>query len=219
MAPSRSALFEVFYNFQRRYKVSYTTITRTKVSREYRETAIDAVHQFKEVALANGAVGVRSGMFMTGSSVNRFVQINFFETMAAVESTYAALSDAPITKEVMITGKFEIFGRGILKDLVHFGTQGSTEAKFIVLTMAKSEHSIEDEVKEFGNILADNGGTGGRLGKFVMGDYADGQTYLLGMGYPSLSAVQSAYDAVPADIADKVYKLASVQRRQLIRLF
>ena len=199
--------------------MSYTTITGSKVTRDYREAAIEAMHQFKEVALANGAARVRSGMFMTGSNVNTFVQINFFDTMADVESTYAAFSNAPITKQVQASGKFEIFRRGILRESVHFGTPGSTGAKFFVFTIAKSEHPIEDEVKEFGNVLAENGATGGRLGKFIMGDYADGKTYLLRMGYPSLSAVQSAYDAIPADIADKIYKLASVQRRQLIRLF
>ena len=69
------------------------------------------------------------------------------------------------------------------------------------------------------NIFIQNGGLGGRLDRFVMGDQADGNTYLFGMSYPSLSAVQSAYDAIPEDVATKTYKLVSVQRRQIIRLF
>jgi len=199
--------------------MSYTMITRARVASDYRDTAIGAMEQFKEVQLANGATGVRQGMLMTGSNVNSFVAIQFFGDMSGVESAYEALRKAPITKQTMGSGKFEIYGRGILKDLVHFGTHGSAEAKYIVLTNGKSENAIEDEVTELGNIFIQNGGLGGRLGKFVMGDQADGKTYLFGMGYPSLSTVQSAYDAIPEDVSTKTYKLVSVQRRQIIRLF
>ena len=38
--------------------MSYTVITRARVERDYRETAIGAMEQFKEVQLANGATGV-----------------------------------------------------------------------------------------------------------------------------------------------------------------
>jgi hypothetical protein len=199
--------------------MSYTMITRARVASDYRDTAIGAMEQFKEVQLANGATGVRQGMLMTGSNINSFVAIQFFDDMSGVESAYEALRKAPITKQTMESGKFEIYGRGILKDLVHFGTHGSAEAKYIVLTNGKSENVIEDEVTELGNIFIQNGGLGGRLGKFVMGDQADGKTYLFGMGYPSLSTVQSAYDAIPEDVSTKTYKLVSVQRRQILRLF
>ena len=199
--------------------MSYTMITRARVASDYRDTAIGAMEQFKEVQLENGATGVRQGMLMTGSNINSFVAIQFFDDMSGVESANEALRKAPITKQTMESGKFEIYGRGILKDLVHFGTHGSTEAKYIVLTNGKSENAIEDEVTELGNIFIQNGGLGGRLGKFVMGDQADGKTYLFGMGYPSLSTVQSAYDAIPEDVSTKTYKLVSVQRRQIIRLF
>ena len=199
--------------------MSYTMITRARVASDYRDTAIGAMEQFKEVQLANGATGVRQGMLMTGSNINSFVAIQFFDDMSGVESANEALRKAPITKQTMESGKFEIYGRGILKDLVHFGTHGSTEAKYIVLTNGKSENAIEDEVTELGNIFIQNGGLGGRLDKFVMGDQADGKTYLFGMSYPSLSAVQSAYDAIKEDVAAKTYQLVSVQRRQIIRLF
>ena len=199
--------------------MSYTVITRARVARDYRETAIGAMEQFKEVQLANGATGVRQGMMMTGSHVNSFVSIQFFEDMAGVENTYEALRKAPITKQTMESGKFEIYGRGILKTQIHFGTGGLAEAKFIVITNGKSENAIEEEVTELGNIFIQNGGLGGRLDKFVMGDQADGKTYLFGMSYPSLSAVQSAYDAITEDVAAKTYQLVSVQRRQIIRLF
>ena len=48
---------------------------------------------------------------------------------------------------------------------------------------------------------------------------ADGKTHVFGATYPSLSAVQSAYDAaVKAGAADELYKVVSVQRRQVLRL-
>ena len=138
--------------------MSYTVITRARVARDYRETAIGAMEQFREVQLANGATGVRQGIMMTGSHVNSFVSIQFFEYMAGVENTYEALRKAPITKHTMESGKFDIYGRGILKTQVHFGTGGLAEAKFIVLTNGKSENTIEEEVTELGNIFIQNGG-------------------------------------------------------------
>ena len=198
--------------------MSYAIYSRMKVARDYRETAIGALKQLKEIQLANGATGVRQGILMTGSGVNLFMKIQFYENMAALENGWEASRKSPIINQTLASGKFEFTGRSILRDLVLIGTP-SLDQKYVVLTNGKAESPVEDEVKELGNIFLENGGISGRLLKFVMGDQADGQTYSFGMGYPSLSSVQSAYDAIPAEFAAKFYKLVSVQRRQIIRLF
>ena len=199
--------------------MSYVVITQAKIAPDYRETAISALKQFKEIWSTNGAYRVLQGILMTGSNVQCSMAFNYFENMADIESAFEAMREASIVKQTMESGKLEILRRGILKDLFSFGTGGSGEAKFIVVTNGTAETPELTAVEKLTNVLNANGAISGRYGQFVMGDQANGKTYLLGAAYPSLSAIQSAYDAVAEDgAAADIYNSVSVQRRQIVRL-
>ncbi len=199
--------------------MSFVVITQAKITPDYRETAISALKQFKEIWSANGAYRVLQGFLMTGTNVQCSMAFNYFENMGDIEKAFEAMSEAPIVKQTMESGKFQIIRRGILKDLFSFGTGGSGEAKYIVVTNGIAETPELVAVEKLANVLNANGAISGRYGQFVMGDQANGKTYLFGAAYPSLSAIQSAYDAVGEDIAAaEIYNSVSVQRRQIIRL-
>tara|TARA_Y100001934_G_scaffold213783_1_gene253168 strand:- start:5814 stop:6425 length:612 start_codon:yes stop_codon:yes gene_type:complete len=200
--------------------MTYTVISRATVAPDYRDTAISALNEMKEVSLANGAKGVSIGMLMSGANVGKFIAIQSFDDMAGIESAYDALLEAPSSKKLNESGKFTVYGRGILKNLTKFGERGTETVKYIVLTIGTADAPELDTINKFAGVLTSNGAISGRYGPFVIGDRADGKTYAFGASYPSLSAVQSAYDAAADDgIASDLYKLVSVEKRQIIRVF
>ena len=199
--------------------MSYVAVTQAKIAPDYRDEAMSALEQFKEIWSSNGAYRVLQGILMTGTNVQCSMSFNYFENMADVERAFEAMREAPIVKQTMESGKFTILRRGILKNLFSFGTGGSVQAKYIVITNGTAETPELVAVEKLANVLNANGAISGRYGQFIMGDQANGKTYLFGAAYPSLSAIQSAYDAVAEDDdASGLYKSVSVQRRQIVRL-
>ena len=59
----------------------YTVLTMFATAADYRDDAISALKQMKEISLANGSQGVRIGMMQSGSNVGNFVAIQFYENM------------------------------------------------------------------------------------------------------------------------------------------
>ena len=197
----------------------YTVLTMFKTAADYRDDAISALKQMKEISLANGSQGVRIGMMQSGSNVGNFVAIQFYENMGKMEAVYDALHEAPIVKEVQGSGKFSVVRRGVMKVLTSFGVASAADAKYVTLTFGTADDPAIEPITKFANVLTKNGALGGRYGPITIGDYANGKTYLFGATYPSTSAIESAYDAVAADgTAEELYKKVSVQRRQVIRL-
>ena len=198
--------------------MNYGVVTRAKVAGNYRDRAIEAMRQWKDISLANGSQGVRLGQIQSGSNVGSLIAFQFFENMGDIESAYDAMFEAPITKQTIESDKFDIFGRAIVKNLMKFGTT-SEDAKYIVLTVGTANEPVIDAVTKLADVLNANGCISGRYGQFVVGDNANGKKFLFGASYPSLSAMQSAYDAVAVDgLAADLYKLVSVEKRQIVRL-
>ena len=190
-----------------------------KTAPDYRDKAISIINQLKEITLANGATGARIGMLGSGNNAGKLVVLQFFENMGDIESAYDALLESPLLKKAQESGKFSILYREVQKVIYHFGTHLSAQAKYIVLTIGTADDPALDTISKFADVLTSNGAISGRYGPITIGDKADGRTSSFGASYPSLSAMESAYDAVAADgIAAELYKLVSVKKRQVVRL-
>jgi len=195
-------------------------ITRAKVAPDYRDTAIATLKQIKQVSLSNGSKRVRIATQTSGSHVGSLLMLQFFDSMADVESVYDAFNETPIYAETMQSGKFDITDRALLKIHTEFGDRsGSQKLKYLTLTNGTAETPELDAINKFANVLTANGAVAGAYGTFVAGDQADGKTHIFGATYPSLSAMQTAYEAVMEnDAASALYKVVSVRRRQVLRL-
>jgi hypothetical protein len=200
--------------------MTHLVITRAKVAPDYRDTAISKLKQVKKVSESNGAKLVRIAAQTSGSHVGSLIMLQFFENMADVERVYDAFNEMPIYAETMQSGKFDLTHRALLKIHLELGeTSSSDNLKYLVLTNGTAETPELDAITKFANVLLSNGAVTARYGSFVVGDQADGKTHLFGATYPSLSAMQTAYEAVTQnDAASALYKAVSVQRRQVLRL-
>ena len=146
--------------------------------------------------------------------------IQFFDSMANAESVYDAFGNDPTYSETMQSGKFEIMQRGLMKIHLEGGDFSSSEQlKYLSLTIGTADEPQINAITRFSDVLTTNGAITAPYGTSFIGDYADGKTHIFGATYPSLSAIQNTYDAVLEDgAAAELYKVVSVQRRQLLRL-
>ena len=200
--------------------MAYAAITLAKVAPEYRDTALQNLMKVKAVSLSNGAKRVRIAAMQSGSNVGQLVMVQFFDSMADAESVYDAFSEDPTYAETMKSGKFEITRRGLMKTHMEVGDfSSSKKLKYLSLTIGTANGPQLDAITKFANVLTANGAVTAAYGTAFIGDYADGNTHIFGATYPSLSAIQTAYDAVLEDgTASQLYKVVSVQRRQVLRL-
>ena len=204
----------------REVTTAYLEIAQAKVTLGYLDAAIDNIKQIKSVRLSTGACRVRLALMTSGSNAGKLMFFQFFENLADAERVYDAFAEDPIYAETMLSGKFEITRRAMLKIHMEVGeVSPSDHLKYLVLTNGIADTPQLGAVTKFANVLTANGAITARYGTFFIGDQANGKTHLFGATYPSLSAMQSAYDAVAEDgAASQLYKVVTVQRRQVLRL-
>ncbi len=200
--------------------MTFAAITMAKVDPDYKSTAIQNLMKIKHVSLSGGAKRVRLALMQSGSSVGQLVMLQFFDNMAKAESVYDAFHSDPTYSETMDSGKFEITRRGLMKIHLEGGNFSSAEKlKYLSLTIGTADGPQIDKISQFADVLTANGAITAAYGTSFIGDYADGKTHIFGATYASLNAMQNAYDAVVKDgAAAELYKVVSVQRRQLLRL-
>ena len=200
--------------------MGYLSITEAKIAQDYKDIAIENIKQVKKVSLSNGANFVRLALMTSGSNAGKLMFFQSFDALSDAERVYDAFADDPIYAETMLSGKFEITRRAMLKIHIEVGEiLPSDNLKYLVLTNGTAETPQLDAVTKFANVLTANGAITARYGTFFVGDQANGKTHLFGATYPSLSAMQAAYDAVAEDgAATQLYKVVSVRRRQVLRL-
>ena len=200
--------------------MAYLVITQGAVSLKHMDTTVDNIKLVKQVSLENGACRVWIAHMTSGSDAGKLIFFQFFNNLADVERVFDAFTLDPIYAETMLSGKFEITHRGMLK--IHMETGGvspTDNLKYLVLTNGTADTPQVSAVTKFADVLTANGAITTRYGTFFVGDQANGKTHLFGATYPSLSAMQRAYDAAAEDgAASQLYKLVNVQRRQVLRL-
>ena len=200
--------------------MGYLSITEAKIAQDYKDIAIENIKQVKKVSLSNGANLVRLALMTSGSNAGKLMFFQSFDALSDAERVYDAFADDPIYAETMLSGKFEITRRAMLKIHIEVGEIPPPDnLKYLVLTNGTAETPHLNAVTKFANVLTANGAITARYGTFFVGDQANGKTHLFGATYPSLNAMQGAYDAVAEDgAATQLYKVVSVRRRQVLRL-
>ena len=200
--------------------MTYLVITQAQVASDYRDQAIENIKRVKHVALSNGANRVRLGLMHSGSNVGKLMVFQFFKSLDDAERVYDAVGEDPIYRETMQNSQFKITRRGVVKVHMEFGDYSfSGNLKYAALTIGTSDDPHLDAITNFANVLTSNGAVTAVYGSGFVGDMSDGKTHVFGETYSSLNSLQCAYDAAAeAGVAAELYKVVSVQRRQVLRL-
>ena len=178
---------------------NYFVITVAKCDPTYVPTAMEQIGSvIDDLKSKAGALVVRAGIITTGEQAGSLGLFQAYEGMDGFEKAldvYAASSDYGA---MMASGKVSVVMRNLVKmHAVPFDQNVSETPKFIVLTRAAAADTMIDTVTQLAPIFADSGALTLRYGTLVTGSNAGNR--LLGVTYPSMTAIEKTYDALAAD--------------------
>ena len=200
--------------------MTYLVITQARVKAGHKDAAIDNIKLIKNIALQNGVNSVRLAVVQSGSSIGKFMLFQFFETMSDTESVYDAFTEYPIYAETLRSEKLVITERSMLKIHIDIGKLPTSDSvNYLVLTNINAEKTSFDIAIRLAHILTNNGAYDAKYGTFLFSDKANRKMQLFSSTYPSLEAIQSAYNAVEDnEISNQIDQVLAVQGRQLLRV-
>ena len=195
---------------------NFCTISRAKPKAGYAATALEKIKTLSEFSKANGAIHTDVGAIQTGLNAGSILLLQFFERMADIETVYDKTPTHPVYEELFSTGNMELTGRGIAR-ILHRESGSSVDAKYMVLTKFSSETEMLDEAKKVMGIFMANGALS--CGYATIGAGHSVGDRLMGVRYPSLDAIQKAYEAAREDADYKsALSSAEIHFRNVLRL-
>jgi hypothetical protein len=195
---------------------NFCTISRAKPKAGYAATAIEKLKTLSEFSKVNGAIHADIGAIQTGLNVGSILAIQFFERMADIETVYDKMPTQPVYEELFSTGNMELTGRNISR-ILHRESGSSGDPKYMVLTKFSSETEMLDEAKKVMGIFMANGALS--CGYATIGAGNSVGDRLMGVRYPSLDAIQKAYEVARENTDYKsALSSAKVHFRNVLRL-
>ena len=184
-------------------------ITATEVN-DYLGQAISDLKANSNVLTA------RWGRIGTGENVGKIIAFQAYASMADIESGYEAFSNSSAYANLL--NKATVSKRGILSlhDIDVPAVPGDT-AKYVVMVRFQSAELMIEQAGHAAKVFVENGGLSARYGTIMTGGNIGHR--LLGVIYPSMAAIESAYDAVQADdIYQETLQKIDLGMRNIVRL-
>lgn len=199
---------------------NFVAVTAANCPIENRSAAIEQMANIATEAKSAGASRVTYGVTLSGLNPGALVFIQFFESLSGFESVMGAFANSSSYAKVLELG-VEVYLRNIAKlSDVAYTPKLDPRPNYLVMTKGTSSvpnAEMTSMMQDTTAIFADSGAQTFRFGQILTGDNP-GQ-YLLGITYPSMAAIQNAYDALPANEAvQKVYGAIDVNMRSIIQI-
>ena len=168
-----------------------------------------------------GAKGTRFGSIGTGEHAGGLIFIQFYDDLNGYQKALEVQANSNDFKEIMKSGKANIYLRNIATSLPTKFDNSSEHPKYIVITRAESSMSNKDKflncINETSSCFKDNGALTLRFGNLLTGSNVG--NYLLGVGYPSMEAIEKTYDELLAHSSYKeLMTFAKVNMRNIIKI-
>ena len=201
---------------------NYVILTVASVDFSYRETMAKLMSSYSKDLIDNaGAKGTRFGSIGTGDHAGSLIFIQFYEDLTGYQKALEIQSKSSVFKEIMDSGKANIYLRNIATSLPTKFEQSSEHPKYIVITRAEAAMSDKDKflncINDTASCFKDNGALTLRFGNLLTGSNVG--NYLLGVGYPSMQAIEKTYDELLAHNSYKeLMTFAKVNMRNIIKI-
>ena len=201
---------------------NYVILTVASVDFGYRETMTKLMSSYSKDLIENaGARGTRFGSIGTGEHAGSLIFIQFYDDLNGYQKALEVQANSNDFKEIMNSGKANIYLRNIATSLPTKFDNSSEHPKYIVITRAESSMSNKDKflncVNETSSCFKDNGALTLRFGNLLTGSNVG--NYLLGVGYPSMEAIEKTYDELLAHSSYKeLMTFAKVNMRNIINI-
>ena len=203
-------------------KTSYVVLTVASVDFSYRQTMTKLMSSYSKDLIANaGAKGTRFGSIATGEHAGSLIFIQFYDNLDGYQKALEVQSNSNDFKEIMNSGKANIHLRNIATALPTKFENSSEHPKYIVLTRAEAAMSNKDKflncINDTASCFKDNGALTLRFGNLLTGSNVG--NFLLGVGYPSMEAIEKTYDELLAHNSYKeLMTFAKVNMRNIIKI-
>ena len=201
---------------------NYVILTVASVDFSYRETMTKLMSEHSKDLIANaGAKGTRFGSIGTGEHAGGLIFIQFYDDLNGYQKAIDFQSTSPIFKEIMNSGKANVYLRNVATSLPTNFENTTEHPKYIVITRAEAAMSDKDKflncINDTASCFKDNGALTLRFGNLLTGSNVG--NYLLGVGYPSMEAIEKTYDELLTHSSFKeLMTFAKVNMRNIIKI-
>ena len=201
---------------------NYVIMTVASVDFSYRETMAKLMSSYSKDLIAKaGAKGTRFGSIGTGEHAGSLIFVQFYDDLNGYQKGLELQGNSSQFKEIMSSGKANIYLRNIATSLQTKFEQSSEHPKYIVMTRAEASMSDKEKfldcVNDTSSCFKDNGALTLRFGNLLTGSNVG--NYLLGVGYPSMEAIEKTYDELSANSSyKKLMTFAKVNMRNIIKI-
>ncbi len=201
---------------------NYVIMTVASVDFSYRETMAKLMSSYSNDLIAKaGAKGTRFGSIGTGEHAGSLLFVQFYDDLNGYQKGLELQGNSSQFKEIMSSGKANIYLRNIATSLQTKFEQSSEHPKYIVMTRAEASMSDKEKfldcVNDTSSCFKDNGALTLRFGNLLTGSNVG--NYLLGVGYPSMEAIEKTYDELSANSSyKKLMTFAKVNMRNIIKI-
>ena len=201
---------------------NYVILTVASVDFSYRETMAKLMSSYSKELIDNaGAKGTRFGSIGTGDHAGSLIFIQFYDDLTGYQKALEIQSKSSVFKEIMDSGKANIYLRNIATSLPTKFEQNAEHPKYIVITRAEASLSHKDKfldcINDTVSCFKDNGALTLRFGNLLTGSNVG--NYLLGVGYPSMESIEKTYDELLVHSSYKeLMTFAKVNMRNIIKI-
>jgi hypothetical protein len=199
--------------------INYFVLTVADCEADYRNTMVGHVKTVAQELLDNaGAIRVRVGVVVTGDDPGGVLLVQAYEGIDGLEKALDVYSNSAAYAEFVASGKVQIRLRNLVRTHpVEFQANGSSDPKYIVLTRASSSDPMLDNMSTLAKVFEDAGACTLAYGTIITGSNVGNR--LLGITYPSMSAIESAYDTLASNSDyQALLEGVDINMRQIVRL-
>lgn len=176
----------------------YTMITVARCEASYLSNALDELRvladQLKSQA---GATAARFGVISTGEHAGSLILFQAYDELNGVDRAFGVYAESAAYKALIESGKISVTLRNIGK-MEALGLKNTSKSlpAYGVLTKFKSATPMTERMEPLVHLFEDNGAMLLRYGTLVTGTSVGSR--LLGVGYPSMDAIEKTYEALRA---------------------
>ena len=199
--------------------INYFVLTVADCEADYRNTMVGHVKTVAQEFLDNaGAIRVRVGVVVTGDNPGGVLLVQGYERIDGLEKALDVYSNSAAYAEFVASGKVQIRLRNLVRTHpVAFTANGSGDPKYLVLTRASSSDPMLDNVSKLAKVFEDAGACTLAYGTIITGSNVGNR--LLGITYPSMSTIETAYDTLASDPDyQALLQGVDISMRQIVRL-
>ncbi len=181
--------------------INYMMATIAACDASYVQQALQHVEGLAaELRDKAGAATTRYGVLGTGEQAGSLVLFQTYEELNGIDRAFTVYAESSDYQSIITSGKVHVRLRNITKlEALQLENPSSDMAAYGVVTRFASSDPMTDRMQDLVPLFEENGAMVMRYGTVMTGENAGKR--LLGVGYPSMDAIEKTYDALRASDA------------------